>query len=109
MFVLFLVPRSFVRPPLIMLSVDGFRVSYLKKGVSVMPNIQKLSRSPQNVNPLNPLTPNRLPGARSRPLQVWANSFLPPGSCGTTAPYMRPVYPTKTFPNLYTLATVSQV
>ncbi|RXM35692.1 hypothetical protein EOD39_3948 [Acipenser ruthenus] len=27
------------------------------------------------------------------------------GSCGTHAPYMRPVYPTKTFPNLYTLAT----
>ncbi|XP_048364554.1 ectonucleotide pyrophosphatase/phosphodiesterase family member 2 [Sphaerodactylus townsendi] len=26
-------------------------------------------------------------------------------SCGTHAPYMRPVYPTKTFPNLYTLAT----
>ncbi|XP_051925798.1 ectonucleotide pyrophosphatase/phosphodiesterase family member 2-like isoform X2 [Hippocampus zosterae] len=62
-------PAGFVRPPLIMLSVDGFRASYLKKGVSVMPNIQKLR------------------------------------SCGTTAPYMRPVYPTKTFPNLYTLAT----
>lgn len=30
-----------------------------------------------------------------------------PGSCGTHSPYMRPVYPTKTFPNLYTLATVS--
>uniref|UniRef100_A0A803T3F9 Autotaxin n=1 Tax=Anolis carolinensis TaxID=28377 RepID=A0A803T3F9_ANOCA len=26
-------------------------------------------------------------------------------TCGTHAPYMRPVYPTKTFPNLYTLAT----
>ncbi|KAG8441663.1 hypothetical protein GDO86_010737 [Hymenochirus boettgeri] len=26
-------------------------------------------------------------------------------SCGTHSPYMRPVYPTKTFPNLYTLAT----
>ncbi|KAL7984097.1 hypothetical protein Chor_002667 [Crotalus horridus] len=26
-------------------------------------------------------------------------------SCGTHAPYLRPVYPTKTFPNLYTLAT----
>ncbi|XP_061520357.1 ectonucleotide pyrophosphatase/phosphodiesterase family member 2-like isoform X2 [Phycodurus eques] len=62
-------PAGFIRPPLIMLSVDGFRASYLKKGVSVMPNIQKLR------------------------------------SCGTTAPYMRPVYPTKTFPNLYTLAT----
>ncbi|XP_029447808.1 LOW QUALITY PROTEIN: ectonucleotide pyrophosphatase/phosphodiesterase family member 2 [Rhinatrema bivittatum] len=26
-------------------------------------------------------------------------------TCGTHSPYMRPVYPTKTFPNLYTLAT----
>lgn len=62
-------PAGFVRPPLIMLSVDGFRASYLKKGKTVIPNIAKLR------------------------------------SCGTTAPYMRPVYPTKTFPNLYTLAT----
>uniref|UniRef100_A0A8C1XC44 SMB domain-containing protein n=1 Tax=Cyprinus carpio TaxID=7962 RepID=A0A8C1XC44_CYPCA len=27
------------------------------------------------------------------------------GLCGTHAPHMRPVYPSKTFPNLYTLAT----
>ncbi|CAL8293003.1 unnamed protein product [Merluccius merluccius] len=52
-----------------MMSVDGFRASYLNKGKAVIPNISKLR------------------------------------SCGTTAPYMRPVYPTKTFPNLYTLAT----
>uniref|UniRef100_A0A7N6F672 SMB domain-containing protein n=1 Tax=Anabas testudineus TaxID=64144 RepID=A0A7N6F672_ANATE len=62
-------PAGFIRPPLIMLSVDGFRASYLKKGKSVIPNIHKLR------------------------------------SCGTSAPYMRPVYPSKTFPNLYTLAT----
>ncbi|XP_010789050.1 ectonucleotide pyrophosphatase/phosphodiesterase family member 2-like [Notothenia coriiceps] len=62
-------PAGFIRPPLIMLSVDGFRASYLKKGNSVIPNIHKLSE------------------------------------CGTSAPYMRPVYPSKTFPNLYTLAT----
>ncbi|XP_069372354.1 autotaxin isoform X1 [Paralichthys olivaceus] len=62
-------PAGFIRPPLIMMSVDGFRASYLKKGKSVIPNIQKLR------------------------------------SCGTSAPYMRPVYPSKTFPNLYTLAT----
>ncbi|XP_034016368.1 ectonucleotide pyrophosphatase/phosphodiesterase family member 2 isoform X2 [Thalassophryne amazonica] len=62
-------PAGFIRPPLIMLSVDGFRASYLKKGKSVMPNIEKLR------------------------------------TCGTSAPYMRPVYPSKTFPNLYTLAT----
>ncbi|KAA8591253.1 hypothetical protein FQN60_002196 [Etheostoma spectabile] len=50
-------PAGFIRPPLIMLSVDGFRASYLKKGNSVTPNIHKL------------------------------------------------IYPSKTFPNLYTLAT----
>uniref|UniRef100_A0A8D0L6I9 Autotaxin n=1 Tax=Sphenodon punctatus TaxID=8508 RepID=A0A8D0L6I9_SPHPU len=62
-------PAGFVRPPLIIFSVDGFRASYMKKGSKVMPNIEKLR------------------------------------SCGTHSPYMRPMYPTKTFPNLYTLAT----
>ncbi|XP_060727255.1 ectonucleotide pyrophosphatase/phosphodiesterase family member 2 isoform X2 [Tachysurus vachellii] len=62
-------PAGFVRPPLIMLSVDGFRASYMKKGNMVIPNIEKLR------------------------------------TCGTHAPYMRPIYPTKTYPNLYTIAT----
>ncbi|XP_076826644.1 autotaxin isoform X2 [Brachyhypopomus gauderio] len=62
-------PAGFVRPPLIMLSVDGFRASYMKRGSAVIPNIEKLR------------------------------------TCGTHAPYMRPVYPTKTYPNLYTIAT----
>uniref|UniRef100_A0A665WQJ8 SMB domain-containing protein n=1 Tax=Echeneis naucrates TaxID=173247 RepID=A0A665WQJ8_ECHNA len=62
-------PAGFVRPPLIILSVDGFRASYVKRGNSVIPNINKLR------------------------------------TCGTHAPYMRPVYPSKTFPNLYSLAT----
>ncbi|XP_058878333.1 ectonucleotide pyrophosphatase/phosphodiesterase family member 2-like isoform X3 [Acipenser ruthenus] len=62
-------PSGFVRPPLVFISVDGFRASYTMKGSNVIPNIDKLR------------------------------------SCGTHAPYMRPVYPTKTFPNLYTLAT----
>ncbi|KAM6973004.1 autotaxin [Aplochiton taeniatus] len=62
-------PAGFVRPPLIMMSVDGFRASYLQKGKSIIPNLQKMR------------------------------------TCGTSSPYMRPVYPSKTFPNLYTLAT----
>uniref|UniRef100_A0A8C1VC06 SMB domain-containing protein n=1 Tax=Cyprinus carpio TaxID=7962 RepID=A0A8C1VC06_CYPCA len=62
-------PAGFVRPPLIILSLDGFRASYIRKGKSVLPNIHKLR------------------------------------SCGTRAPHMRPMYPSKTFPNLYTLAT----
>ncbi|MGH0158356.1 UNVERIFIED_CONTAM: hypothetical protein FKN15_060643 [Acipenser sinensis] len=62
-------PAGFVRPPLVIISVDGFRASYMMKGSNVIPNIDKLR------------------------------------SCGTHSPYMRPVYPTKTFPNLYTLAT----
>ncbi|XP_026515689.1 ectonucleotide pyrophosphatase/phosphodiesterase family member 2 [Terrapene carolina triunguis] len=35
-------PAGFVRPPLIIFSVDGFRASYMKKGSKVMPNIEKL-------------------------------------------------------------------
>uniref|UniRef100_A0AAY4E545 SMB domain-containing protein n=1 Tax=Denticeps clupeoides TaxID=299321 RepID=A0AAY4E545_9TELE len=62
-------PAGFVRPPLILLSVDGFRASYMKRGNAVIPNIEKLR------------------------------------TCGTHAPYMRPVYPTKTYPNLYSIAT----
>ncbi|XP_043117298.1 ectonucleotide pyrophosphatase/phosphodiesterase family member 2-like isoform X3 [Puntigrus tetrazona] len=62
-------PAGFVRLPIIMLSVDGFRASYMKRGSMVIPNIEKLR------------------------------------SCGTHAPYMRPVYPTKTYPNLYTITT----
>uniref|UniRef100_A0AAY4BY06 SMB domain-containing protein n=1 Tax=Denticeps clupeoides TaxID=299321 RepID=A0AAY4BY06_9TELE len=62
-------PAGFIRPPLIMLSLDGFRASYLKKGRGIIPNMEKLR------------------------------------TCGTHASYMRPMYPSKTFPNLYTLAT----
>ncbi|XP_012681906.1 ectonucleotide pyrophosphatase/phosphodiesterase family member 2 [Clupea harengus] len=62
-------PAGFVRPPLILLSVDGFRASYMKRGSNVIPYIEKLR------------------------------------TCGTHAPYMRPVYPTKTYPNLYSIAT----
>uniref|UniRef100_A0A674J574 Autotaxin n=1 Tax=Terrapene triunguis TaxID=2587831 RepID=A0A674J574_9SAUR len=36
-------PAGFVRPPLIIFSVDGFRASYMKKGSKVMPNIEKLN------------------------------------------------------------------
>uniref|UniRef100_A0A672YUF7 SMB domain-containing protein n=1 Tax=Sphaeramia orbicularis TaxID=375764 RepID=A0A672YUF7_9TELE len=39
-------PAGFIRPPLIMLSVDGFRASYLKKSKSVIPTLQKLSTCP---------------------------------------------------------------
>ena len=31
------------------------------------------------------------------------------GKCGTSAPYMKAVYPTKTFPNHYSIVTVSQM
>lgn len=35
----------FVRPPLIILSVDGFRASYVKRGKALIPNISKLSKT----------------------------------------------------------------
>ncbi|KAB5565387.1 hypothetical protein PHYPO_G00240750 [Pangasianodon hypophthalmus] len=39
-------PAGFVRPPLFIISLDGFRASYIKKGKSVIPNIHKLSMNP---------------------------------------------------------------
>uniref|UniRef100_A0A3Q1G9G1 Ectonucleotide pyrophosphatase/phosphodiesterase 1 n=1 Tax=Acanthochromis polyacanthus TaxID=80966 RepID=A0A3Q1G9G1_9TELE len=60
---------SFSRPPLILVSLDGFRADYLKDHSSHLPIISKL----RNI--------------------------------GTTAPYIRPVYPTKTFPNHYSIVT----
>ncbi|KAK1889066.1 Ectonucleotide pyrophosphatase/phosphodiesterase family member 1, partial [Dissostichus eleginoides] len=62
-------PPGFSRPPLILVSLDGFRAEYLKDHGSHLPIINKLRNS------------------------------------GTTPPYMRPVYPTKTFPNHYSIVT----
>ncbi|KAM6991730.1 LOW QUALITY PROTEIN: ectonucleotide pyrophosphatase/phosphodiesterase family member 1 [Tautogolabrus adspersus] len=62
-------PPGFSRPPLILVSLDGFRAEYLKDHSSHLPVINKLRRT------------------------------------GTTTPYMRPVYPTKTFPNHYSIVT----
>ncbi|KAG7508531.1 ectonucleotide pyrophosphatase/phosphodiesterase family member 1-like [Solea senegalensis] len=62
-------PPGFFRPPLILVSLDGFRAEYLKDHAGHLPIINKLR------------------------------------SVGTTAPYMRPVYPTKTFPNHYSIVT----
>ncbi|XP_067337389.1 ectonucleotide pyrophosphatase/phosphodiesterase family member 1 isoform X2 [Channa argus] len=62
-------PPGFTRPPLILVSMDGFRAVYLKDHSSHLPVINKLR------------------------------------SNGATTPYMRPVYPTKTFPNHYTIVT----
>ncbi|KAM9840798.1 ectonucleotide pyrophosphatase/phosphodiesterase family member 1 [Aulostomus maculatus] len=62
-------PSGFPRPPLILVSLDGFRAEYLKDHSSHLPVINKLRNS------------------------------------GTTAPYLRPVYPTKTFPNHYSIVT----
>ena len=53
-----------------------------------------------------------------KPLSTWWNPFTLAafnyfsspsisGNCGTSTSYMRPVYPTKTFPNHYTIVTVS--
>ncbi|XP_077408903.1 ectonucleotide pyrophosphatase/phosphodiesterase family member 1 [Vanacampus margaritifer] len=62
-------PPSFTRSPLILVSLDGFRASYLKDHASHTPVISKLR------------------------------------ALGTTTSHMRPVYPTKTFPNHYSIVT----
>ncbi|KAM4521936.1 ectonucleotide pyrophosphatase/phosphodiesterase family member 1 [Odontesthes bonariensis] len=62
-------PPGFSKPPLILVSLDGFRAKYLKDHESHLPIINKLRNA------------------------------------GTTTPYLRPTYPTKTFPNHYTIVT----
>ncbi|KAM3861040.1 ectonucleotide pyrophosphatase/phosphodiesterase family member 1 [Diretmus argenteus] len=62
-------PPGFSKPPLILVSMDGFRAGYLKAYSGLLPVIRKLR------------------------------------SCGTSTPHMRPAYPTKTFPNHYTIVT----
>uniref|UniRef100_A0A8D3CFZ9 Ectonucleotide pyrophosphatase/phosphodiesterase 1 n=1 Tax=Scophthalmus maximus TaxID=52904 RepID=A0A8D3CFZ9_SCOMX len=62
-------PPSFARPPLILVSLDGFRSGYLNDHGSHLPIIGRLRNA------------------------------------GTTTPYLRPVYPTKTFPNHYSIVT----
>ncbi|KAM6954085.1 ectonucleotide pyrophosphatase/phosphodiesterase family member 1 [Aplochiton taeniatus] len=62
-------PAGFDKPPLILVSMDGFRAGYLQSYSNLLPVLNKLRK------------------------------------CGTSTPYMRPAYPTKTFPNHYTLVT----
>ncbi|KAB5513634.1 hypothetical protein PHYPO_G00249010 [Pangasianodon hypophthalmus] len=62
-------PESFSKPPLILISLDGFRAEYLNVYEDQLPTIRKLRK------------------------------------CGTSTKYMRPAYPTKTFPNHYTIVT----
>ncbi|XP_067840634.1 ectonucleotide pyrophosphatase/phosphodiesterase family member 3-like [Heptranchias perlo] len=62
-------PAGFSHPPLILISLDGFRAEYLKTWYSLLPVIEKLK------------------------------------TCGTHSPYLRAMYPTKTFPNHYTIVT----
>ncbi|XP_036417006.1 ectonucleotide pyrophosphatase/phosphodiesterase family member 1 [Colossoma macropomum] len=62
-------PAGFSKPPLILISLDGFRAGYLESYSGLLPTIKKLR------------------------------------TCGTSTAYMRPAYPTKTFPNHYTIVT----
>ncbi|CAL8314309.1 unnamed protein product [Lota lota] len=62
-------PAGFSKPPVILISMDGFRASYLEAYSSLLPVLSKLRR------------------------------------CGTSTSHMRPVYPSKTFPNHYTIVT----
>uniref|UniRef100_A0A8C1PHQ8 Ectonucleotide pyrophosphatase/phosphodiesterase 1 n=1 Tax=Cyprinus carpio TaxID=7962 RepID=A0A8C1PHQ8_CYPCA len=62
-------PVGFSKPPLLLVSLDGFRAGYMEAYSSLLPVINKLRK------------------------------------CGTSTPFMRPAYPTKTFPNHYTIVT----
>ena len=59
------------KPPLLLISLDGFRADYLTVGKEQTTTLQALAK------------------------------------CGVHAPYMESSYPTKTFPNHYTIVTVS--
>lgn len=99
LFFLFLFPHSFSKTPLILVSLDGFRASYLKDHASHLPVISKIRKSPTWRPPRSRLC---LP----MHLCVTVHHFVA-GNAGTTTSHMRPVYPTKTFPNHYTIVTVS--
>lgn len=58
-------PSDFRSPPLLLISLDGFRPDYL----DLTPTLKRLAY------------------------------------CGVSAPYMKPVFPTKTFPNHYSIVT----
>ncbi|KAL3219588.1 hypothetical protein MRX96_030342 [Rhipicephalus microplus] len=60
-------PEGYSEPPLILISLDGFRADYLSRGLN--PSLERLAQ------------------------------------CGVKAPFMRPVFPTKTFPNHFTIVT----
>lgn len=95
----FLFPHSFSKPPLILVSLDGFRASYLKDHASDLPVISKIRKSPTRHPPRSRLClPKHLCVTEHRCVA---------GNAGTTTSHMRPVYPTKTFPNHYTIVTVS--
>ncbi|XP_069938908.1 venom phosphodiesterase-like isoform X2 [Cherax quadricarinatus] len=60
-------PPTYQQHPLVLISLDGFRAEYLRRGIT--PTIQHLADK------------------------------------GTRTPYMKPCYPTSTFPNHYTIVT----
>ena len=61
-------PAGYETPPLIVISLDGFRASYLQRNLTA--TLRRIAQ------------------------------------CGVSAPYMRASYPTKTFVNHYSIATV---
>lgn len=91
---------SFSRPPLILVSMDGFRAGYLKDHIDLLPVIGKLRKSP---------APLIAPQVLHRLRAPWSSPFICrlTGQSGTTTANMRPVYPSKTFPNHYSIVTVS--
>ncbi|XP_071949206.1 venom phosphodiesterase-like [Antedon mediterranea] len=62
-------PHGYEDPPLLLISLDGFRPDYLTRNKDMVPNINKLRK------------------------------------CGSYAPYMKPAFPSVTFPNHYTIVT----
>uniref|UniRef100_A0A674J9X6 Ectonucleotide pyrophosphatase/phosphodiesterase 2 n=1 Tax=Terrapene triunguis TaxID=2587831 RepID=A0A674J9X6_9SAUR len=89
-------PAGFVRPPLIIFSVDGFRASYMKKGSKVMPNIEKLSNAWTPAAKMMSLLPISFPNIYARTrlfLPRYQGNSLPftlADDSGTTHSYRTP-------------------
>ncbi|XP_072304430.1 venom phosphodiesterase CdcPDE [Eucyclogobius newberryi] len=62
-------PKGFRTPPLLLVSLDGWRAEYLRSWSRLVPVVHKLQ------------------------------------TCGTSAPFMQAAFPSKTFPNHYTIVT----
>ncbi|GLD59507.1 venom phosphodiesterase 1-like isoform X1 [Lates japonicus] len=82
-------PAHFKQQPLLLISLDGLRAEYLQTWNTLIPVLDKLSLHSAHV---------------AANVQLSSVLYVT-GRCGTSAPYMQAAFPSKTFPNHYTIVT----